>query len=51
MFQSGEITGPLLATHHNLAFFARLMSDLREWITDESRVDLTWLESYSEPDA
>jgi queuine tRNA-ribosyltransferase len=32
LFQAGEMLGPILVTLHNLRFFQRLMSDLREAI-------------------
>ena len=33
LYQRSEILGPILGTIHNLAWFQRLMSDLREAIT------------------
>jgi queuine tRNA-ribosyltransferase len=33
--RAGELTGTRLITMHNLAFLARLMSDLRQGIVDE----------------
>lgn len=35
LFQAGEMLGPILVTLHNLRFFQRLMSDLREAIRDD----------------
>jgi queuine tRNA-ribosyltransferase len=35
LFSAGEMLGPMLVTLHNLRFFQRLMSDLREAIRDD----------------
>jgi queuine tRNA-ribosyltransferase len=36
LFKSGEILGPMLATHHNLAFMAELMQSIREAIATDA---------------
>ena len=46
LFKSREMLGPMLATEHNLCFFARLLDDLRRWISGSERVDLSWLANY-----
>ena len=46
LFQSGEMLGPLLATLHNLTFFARFLDDLRRWVRDPELIDLGWLDHY-----
>jgi queuine tRNA-ribosyltransferase len=41
LFQAGEPLGPRLATLHNLAFFARLMREIREAIEQGTWADLS----------
>ncbi len=44
LFNSGEMLGPILATAHNLTFFARLLSDMRQWIQSPGSVDLSFID-------
>lgn len=46
LFQAGEMLGPILATEHNLVFFARLLADLRGWIQHGDARHLEWLDQY-----
>jgi queuine tRNA-ribosyltransferase len=50
LFQAGEMLGPMLATRHNLTFFARLIADLRSWIAGSPPVDFTWLDRHYDAD-
>ncbi len=44
LFQADEMLGPILATEHNLFFFARLLADLRDEIESGRPHDWNWLE-------
>ena len=46
LFQAGEILASVLATEHNLVFFARFLADVRQWIERPDSVDLSWVEQH-----
>jgi len=44
LFHADEMLGPILATEHNLAFFRRLMDDLRADVEQPGCRDFRWLD-------
>jgi len=44
LFLADEMLGPILATEHNLVFFARLMEDVRRDLEQPGAIDWSWLE-------